>query len=93
MEVPWIDRPPTEIFRDHFRLTLQPFDMPDSADLIARLVDHLQSDELLLFSSDYPHWQFDGDNVWPAGLSQSLRQKVMAENPRAVYSRLKEAVQ
>src|SRR5215468_12432354 len=29
-EVPWVDRSPTEIFRQHFRLTIQPLDAPDA---------------------------------------------------------------
>ena len=29
-EIPWVDRTPAEIFRDHFRLTIQPFDAPDA---------------------------------------------------------------
>ena len=32
-EVPWVDRSPAEIVRDHFRLTIQPFDAPDDADV------------------------------------------------------------
>ena len=28
-EVPWVDRAPWEIVRDHFRLTMQPLDAPD----------------------------------------------------------------
>ena len=37
--------------------------------MVERVIEHLRSDEMLLFSSDYPHWQFDGDEVMPAGLS------------------------
>jgi uncharacterized protein len=84
-EIPWIDRPPSEIFRDHFRLTVQPFDAPDSPDIVHRVVDHLGSDELLLFSSDYPHWQFDGDNFLPAGIPPDLARKIMVDNPHATY--------
>ena len=29
-EVPWVDRSPCEIVRDHFRLTIQPFDGPST---------------------------------------------------------------
>ena len=86
-EIPWVDRTPAEIFRDHFRLTIQPLDAPDSADVIARAIDHLGSDEMLLFASDYPHWQFDGDEILPPGLSAELRRKIMVDNPRATYRR------
>ena len=84
-EIPWIDRSPLEIFRDHFRLTVHPFDAPDSPDIVRRIIDHLGSDTLLLFSSDYPHWQFDGDNFLPAGIPADLARKIMVDNPRATY--------
>ena len=84
-EIPWIDRSPLEIFRDHFRLTIQPFDAPDSPDIVRCIIDHLGSDELLLFSSDYPHWQFEGDNLLPTGIPADLAFKIMVDNPRATY--------
>ena len=48
----------------------------------------MQSDELLLFSTDYPHWQFDGDAVLPEAMSPDLVRKVMIDNPHATYGRL-----
>ena len=84
-EVPWVDRSPREIFRDHFRLTVQPFDAPDDPAIVRRVIDHLGSDELLLFSSDYPHWQFDGDDVLPPGIPADLARKIMVDNPHATY--------
>jgi predicted TIM-barrel fold metal-dependent hydrolase len=90
-EVPWVDRAPWEIFRDHIRMTITPLDAPDTAETVAKIVDHLHSDEILLYSSDYPHWQFDGEDVLPTGLPQSLRQKIMADNPLATYPRCREA--
>jgi hypothetical protein len=50
----------------------------------------MQSDELLLFSTDYPHWQFDGDAALPDGISPALVRKIMVDNPHATYVRLKE---
>ena len=87
-EIPWVDRTPAEIFRDHFRMTIQPFDAPDTGDEIARVIDHLRSDEILLYASDYPHWQFDGDEILPRGLSVELKRKIMVDNPRATYPSL-----
>lgn len=90
-EIPWVDRLPAEIVRDHVRLTVQPFDAPD-ASVVERILDHVGSDEMLLYSSDYPHWQFDGDQVMPPGLPEGLLPKIRRDNPLATYSRLKELV-
>jgi predicted TIM-barrel fold metal-dependent hydrolase len=52
----------------------------------------MQSDELLLFSSDYPHWQFDDNEALPEGLSADLVRKIMIDNPFATYQRLTQEV-
>jgi predicted TIM-barrel fold metal-dependent hydrolase len=88
MEVPWLDRSPLEVVRSNVRLTIQPCDAPPSTEMFERLMEHMESDELLLFSTDYPHWQFDGDDVLPAGLSPAMVRRVMVDNPRATYVRL-----
>ncbi|HWJ73924.1 MAG TPA: amidohydrolase family protein [Kaistia sp.] len=89
-EVPWVDRPPIEIARDHIRLTAQPLDAPDDVETVGRIIDQFQSDEMLLFASDYPHWQFDNDEVVPAGLSAISIEKMAVQNPLATYPRLRE---
>jgi hypothetical protein len=91
-EIPWVDRTPAEIVRQHVRLTAQPFDVPEDRETVLRLVDHLQSDEILLFATDYPHWQFDGTAALPDGLPDDLVRKMMIDNPRATYARLSETV-
>jgi predicted TIM-barrel fold metal-dependent hydrolase len=90
-EVPWVDRPPAEIFREHVRFTLQPFDAPKDRAMLARTLEHVGSDELLLFSTDYPHWHFDGEDVLPDGLPNELVRKILIDNPRDTYPRLREA--
>jgi hypothetical protein len=90
METPWVDRAPLEIVRSNIRFSLQPIDAPPDPATLNRLFDHMQSDELLLFSTDYPHWQFDGDAVLPEGMSSDLVRKTMIDNPHATYTRLKE---
>lgn len=87
-EVPWIDRDPMHYVRDNIRLTLQPFDLPNDAVTAARIMEQLGSDDLVLFSTDFPHWQFDGDDMLPKGLSALQVRKILIDNPRATYSRL-----
>ena len=78
--------------RSNVRLSLTPTDAPPGAQALVRLLDHMQSDDLLLFSTDYPHNHFEGDDPWPAGISPELRRKIAVDNPRATYARLKETV-
>jgi uncharacterized protein len=87
-EVPWVDRSPAEIVRDHVRLTIQPFDGPTDPDQVERVIEHLRSDAMLLYASDYPHWQFDGDETIPAGIPAGLHRKILVENPLATYDRV-----
>ena len=74
--------------RSNIRFSLQPADAPPDPAILNRLFDHMQSDELLLFSTDYPHWQFEGNNALPDGLSSALVRKIMIDNPLATYGRL-----
>jgi predicted TIM-barrel fold metal-dependent hydrolase len=91
IEVPWVDRSPIEIVREHVRLTLQPFDAPPSAPDVERLLEHLGSEDMLLFSSDYPHWHFDGDEALPEGLPAAVVERMLSHNPSATYARMGDA--
>lgn len=90
-EVPWLTRPPAEIVRENVRFTLQPSDAPPRPDMMMKTMDQLQSDEIILFSTDYPHWHHDGENCIPDGFSPELIQRITTDNPLATYPRLKEA--
>jgi predicted TIM-barrel fold metal-dependent hydrolase len=87
-EVPWLDRPPADIIRAHVRLTLQPADAPPEPRDLAHLIDQLGSEEMLLFATDYPHWQFDAGAVFPPGFPAALRRRVLVDNPLRTYPRL-----
>jgi predicted TIM-barrel fold metal-dependent hydrolase len=92
MEIPWVDRSPDEILRDNIRFSLQPVDAPPTTEDLLRVFDHLQSDRLVLFSTDYPHARFDGTDAIPDGLSQELIRRIAIDNPRETYTRLQETV-
>ena len=89
MEIPWVDRSPIEIVRDSVRFSLQPIDAPPDPAILTRVLEHMGSDKLLLFSTDYPHWQFDGDQALPDGLPDDLICKILVDNALDTYPRLK----
>lgn len=83
---PWVRRLPSEYMREHIRLTTQPMDAPPSARQLAQILEHLDSDAMLLFATDYPHWSFDTPNeALPAEIVEPLRSKILSENARTWY--------
>ncbi|MDB5568915.1 MAG: hypothetical protein JWN93_98 [Hyphomicrobiales bacterium] len=92
-ETPWLDRSPAEIVRERVRLTLQPFDMPRDPRIVQRLLEQIACDDMLLFSTDYPHWRFEGDDALPDGLPEALVERIIHDNPLATYPRLAGSLQ
>jgi uncharacterized protein len=92
-EVPWVNESPIDTIRRHVRLTAQPIDGPSEPAILERVLNQIGSDEMLLFASDYPHWQFDDDRAVPPGVPSRLIDRMMHDNPMATYPRLRETIQ
>jgi hypothetical protein len=45
---------------------------------------------MLLFSTDYPHWHFDGEDVFPDGLSAESIRRIAIDNALETYPRLRD---
>lgn len=85
-EIPWVERPPSEIIRRHIRLTTQPLDEPADPRQLVETIEQLGNDAMLLFATDYPHWQFDTEEgLLPTGLDEELERAILAANARAAY--------
>jgi predicted TIM-barrel fold metal-dependent hydrolase len=84
-EVPWLRRRPSEYALEHVRLTTQPMDEPDDPEQLRQLVAMLPSDRMLLYSSDYPHWDFDSPRRALSALPAALRERIFALNARELY--------
>jgi predicted TIM-barrel fold metal-dependent hydrolase len=78
-EVPWLTRRPSEVIREHVRLTTQPVDEPDDPAELDALVSMVGSD-VLLFSSDYPHWDNDMPTRALRRLTEEQRVEVLSGN-------------
>ena len=92
-EIPWADRSPAEIVRDQVRFSLTPTDGPPNPHQLQRVLDHVGSDDVLLFSTDYPHTQFGGTEVFPPGIPEALRERIGSANPLATYPRIAATVE
>jgi len=85
-EIPWVKRLPSDYIRAHIRMTTQPVDAPSEPDHLLQIIDQLGSDEMLMFSTDYPHLHDDlRQDAFPLNLPEPLRTKVISGNARAFY--------
>ena len=85
-ETPWVKRRPSDYMRDHVRLTLQPLDAPADPRQLLDVIGQLESDEMLMFSTDYPHRHFDRpEDAVPRGLSSGQESRILRDNARAFY--------
>jgi predicted TIM-barrel fold metal-dependent hydrolase len=94
-ELPWLKRLPSEYVVDHIRFTTQPLEEPrDRRDLI-KLLETFDGERMLMFSSDYPHWDADNPEYALKGFPDEWKERIFFENAREVFkldSRLAGAV-
>ncbi|MFM7779195.1 MAG: amidohydrolase family protein, partial [Alphaproteobacteria bacterium] len=88
-EVPWVDRSPAQILRDHMRISCQPLDAPPDPNDLTALLEMIGCDDMLLFATDWPHWRFDGTEALAPGLPEGMRMRLLRDNALATYPRLK----
>jgi predicted TIM-barrel fold metal-dependent hydrolase len=79
-EVPWVKRLPSEYVVDHVRFTTQPLPEPKRRHHLHVLCEIAHADRTLMFSSDYPHWDFDDPRHALASLPPAIRQRVSSDN-------------
>jgi predicted TIM-barrel fold metal-dependent hydrolase len=85
-ETPWLTRRPSDYIRDHVRFSTQPFEEPDDPRHVLQLVDMMGSESLLMFATDYPHWNFDSPTrAIPKSVGHDLRRKILWENASEFY--------
>jgi predicted TIM-barrel fold metal-dependent hydrolase len=85
-ETPWLTKPPSEYIWEHVRFLTQPFMEPEKLEHVAAICDMIHAGETMMYSSDYPHWDFDNPDRALAGLPDDIRSRVFAENAIETYS-------
>jgi predicted TIM-barrel fold metal-dependent hydrolase len=80
-EAPWIKRMPSEIFRDHVRISTYPLDVsPDPSQLVAALNTVEQVEDMLVFASGYPDWDADTPGDVADRIPSAWHEKVFHQN-------------
>lgn len=88
-EVPHLTRRPSEYLREHFWFSTQPIEEPERLEEIPRVYAMFEESgfaDRLMFSSDYPHWDFDSpyESV-PETFPLDRRRRMLGENASRLY--------
>jgi predicted TIM-barrel fold metal-dependent hydrolase len=85
-EVPELRQPPSRYIQKQFSFTTQPMEEPPDPRHFVRQLEYAGIEDRLMFSSDYPHWDFDApDRALPRVLPDTVRTGIMAGHARALY--------
>lgn len=82
---PWLKKLPSEYIREHIRLTTQPIEEPENPEHILQIFEMMDAKNTVMFSSDYPHWDFDNPKMALPPLKGELKERIMWKNAAELY--------
>jgi predicted TIM-barrel fold metal-dependent hydrolase len=84
-EVPWVKKLPSEYVRNNIRLGTQPSEEPFHPKDLIEIIRMAKAEDMLLYSSDYPHW--DGDPVDKVfkHFPQDMKNKIFYQNAKDTF--------
>lgn len=83
-ELPHLRRRPSNYLREHVRVATQPLEEPSRDDLL-RIMEWCDAARMVMFSTDYPHYDFDSPAWMRTQLPQEIRSRVMVENAAELF--------
>jgi uncharacterized protein len=84
-ETPWVTRPPSESLRGHVRFCFSGLEGPPEVDFASEWFSQMWKEDLLMYSSNYPHWSVTNPGELSPGLTDDQREKVLYRNACDLY--------
>lgn len=84
-EVPWLTKAPSAYLRDHVRISSQPIENPDNPKHLLQMLEMMDAEHILMFASDYPHWDFDSPTHAFPKLPPDLHERIFSNTAREWY--------
>lgn len=85
IQTPWLERPPSAYIAEHVLLTTQPIEEPENPAHLRSILEMFDASKMLMFSSDFPHWDGDTPDFAARLLPAGVRQRVLSETARELY--------
>lgn len=85
-EMPILRELPSEYLRRQMFYTTQPIEEPSSARDLIQTYEAIGGESQIMFSSDYPHWDFDNPFfILPGQANAELKRRILRDNALALY--------
>ncbi|MFC5448555.1 amidohydrolase family protein [Paenibacillus aestuarii] len=82
---PWLKRLPSEYILEHIRVTTQPIEEPEQPEHLVQIFQMMRADKIAMFSSDYPHWDFDNPKIVLNSIPREMRNRILGYNAAELY--------
>lgn len=84
-QTPWVKRLPSEYVLDHIKVGSQPMLEPEDKTQFFMMLEAMHADRTLVYSSDWPHWDWDDPATTFPRLPEELHQRVFSDNARELF--------
>jgi len=84
-QTPWLKRLPSEYILNHCKFTTQPIEEPPKKKYLVEIFEMVNAEKTVMFSSDYPHWDFDDPYYIIRGMDNNLKERVLYKNAAELY--------
>lgn len=83
--VPWLKKLPSEYIKEHIRLTTQPIEEPEDREQLTQIFKMINAEKTLMYSSDYPHWDYDPPKKMLPPMPREMKQRIMSGTAMELY--------
>jgi predicted TIM-barrel fold metal-dependent hydrolase len=85
-EMPQLKEAPSHYLKRQMFFTTQPIEEPTSPKDLIETYLQMGGETQIMFSSDYPHWDFDNPfTILPGKTTANLKRRILRENALALY--------
>jgi predicted TIM-barrel fold metal-dependent hydrolase len=84
-QTPWLKKLPSDYIRQHLYVTTQPIEETEKPEQLQQIFEMINAPHMILFSSDYPHWDFDNPKMALPPLSKEWKDRIFWKNAAELY--------
>ena len=79
-EAPWLTKLPSEYILKHCKFCTQPIEEPSRPEYLAQIYDMIDGKNTIIFSTDYPHWDFDSPGFALKNIPKDWHENILFNN-------------